>query len=61
MDRYAVIGNPIAHCSKSPRIHAEFAQTQTPRMSYGLILPGRWKFAGCRSGVSRRQAPRHET
>ena len=36
-DRYAVIGNPVAH-SQSPRIHAMFAKALCQDIGYGSIL-----------------------
>jgi shikimate dehydrogenase len=43
-DRYAVIGNPIAH-SQSPRIHAEFARQLNQDLRYEALFAPRGEFA----------------
>ncbi len=44
MDRYAVIGNPVAH-SKSPQIHTAFAHQTGQRMEYVRLLGETARFA----------------
>jgi shikimate dehydrogenase len=44
MDRYAVIGNPVAH-SLSPEIHARFAASLGERIEYTRVLAPEGEFA----------------
>ncbi len=43
-DRYAIVGNPVAH-SKSPLIHAEFARRTNQAMTYERLLAPQDGFA----------------
>jgi shikimate dehydrogenase len=45
VDHYAVIGNPVAH-SKSPWIHARFAEQTGEAIEYGRVLGTIGAFAG---------------
>jgi shikimate dehydrogenase len=46
LDRYAVIGHPVAH-SRSPAIHAAFAQATGQALVYGRLLAPLDGFAAC--------------
>jgi shikimate 5-dehydrogenase len=52
-DRYAVIGNPVAH-SKSPWIHAEFARATGEDIEYGRIEAGDTPFLAAARGAGAR-------
>jgi len=56
-DRYAVIGNPVAH-SKSPRIHAEFARATAQDIEYGRIEAPLDGFARVGLVIANRTVPR---
>jgi shikimate dehydrogenase len=49
-DRYALIGNPVAH-SKSPVIHAAFARATRQDIEYGLVEAPLDGFARCVDGL----------
>jgi len=51
MDRYAVVGNPVAH-SKSPLIHAAFAAATGQALSYGRLLAPLDGFAAAVAGFA---------
>src|SRR6476646_9588878 len=46
VDRYVVIGNPVAH-SLSPEIHARFAAATGETLEYGRLLVPIGAFAQC--------------
>jgi len=48
-DRYALVGNPVAH-SKSPVIHAAFARATSQDVEYDLIEPGPQRHAAFQAG-----------
>lgn len=48
-ERYAVIGNPVAH-SRSPWIHARFAEQTAQKIEYGALLSPLGEFAAAVTG-----------
>ena len=51
MDRYAVVGNPVAH-SRSPQIHQAFAEATGQRMTYERVLAPLGGFAEALEGFA---------
>ena len=52
MDRYAVVGNPVAH-SKSPQIHQAFARATGQQLSYERLLAPLGGFAAVAAQFAR--------
>jgi shikimate dehydrogenase len=57
MDQYYVLGNPIAH-SKSPLIHARFAELTGQSLQYERLLVPLEAFAATLAQLARRRRQR---